>query len=118
MTLTQADVSRIESRGHKGFYRENDGGDLQLLNQLLNREGRRLFLTSTGCGVYDIRPEGCRLYPLMLEVRRDEVVHDTFCPWAAEVPVPADGEQRLRRSVADEAHEATRRRLSRDPWDR
>lgn len=113
MTLTQADVSRIEARGHSGFYRENDGGDLQLLN----RDGRCLFLTSAGCSVYDIRPEGCRLYPLMLEVRRDEVVHDTFCPWAAEVPVPADGEQRLRRSVADEVHEATRRRLARDPWD-
>ncbi|HSN55054.1 MAG TPA: hypothetical protein VLT32_10290, partial [Candidatus Sulfomarinibacteraceae bacterium] len=50
--------------------------------------------------------EGCRLYPLILDLDLDEVVRDDFCPWRDEFRFTSADERRVRRSVADEAREA------------
>jgi Fe-S-cluster containining protein len=114
MTLTEADVRRLRARGHTGFWRQTASGDLQLLN----RSGRCVFLTAHGCSVYDDRPEGCRLYPLVLDTGRDVVRHDGFCPVADRFPISAHAAAQLRRSVETEAREAARRMAGRDPWER
>ena len=113
MTLTEADVRRLGARGHAGFWRQNARGDLQLLNL----DGRCVFLTADGCSVYDDRPEGCRLYPLVLDVERDVVRHDPFCVAADRFPITREAAARLRGSVEAEEREASRRLAGRDPWE-
>ena len=113
MTLTEADVRRLRQRGHSGFWRQTARGDLQLLN----RGGRCVFLTAEGCSVYDDRPEGCRLYPLVLDTGRDVVRHDEFCPVADRFRITHQVATQLRRSVETEDREAARRLAGRDPWE-
>ena len=86
MTLTEADVGRLEAVGQRGFYFVNDDHDLQLLNV----DGHCIFLVGGRCSVHDDRPEGCRLYPLILDVGHNQVVRDTFCPHRDEFAVNPD----------------------------
>lgn len=113
MTLTEADVARLRNRGHRDFWRCNDSGDLQLVN----RGGCCVFLTDAGCAVYDDRPEGCRLYPLVLDLVSGRVERDDTCPAADRFGFGSDAAERLRLSVRTEARERDRRRLGRDPYD-
>jgi Fe-S-cluster containining protein len=105
MTLTEADVARLESLGYRGFYRENRAGDLQLLNA----RGRCVFLEDGRCVVHDHQPEGCELYPLILDADADRVVRHDFCPHADEFEIKPDAERQLRESVATERREAAAR---------
>lgn len=98
MTLTEADVAKIEAVGHRDFYFVND--DLDLL--LVNVKGRCVFLVDGLCSVHDDRPEGCRFYPLILDLSVDRVVLDGVCPWAEEFIFGQEERVQLRRSVVDE----------------
>jgi Fe-S-cluster containining protein len=110
MTLTEADVARLEAAGNRDFFFVNDDHDLQLRNV----DGHCIFLDNGLCSVHDDRPEGCRLYPLILDLSVDRVVLDTVCPWTGEFAFSLDDEVQLRRSVLDEESEgrirASRRR--------
>ncbi len=110
MTLTEADVERLRSTGARRFSRRNRDG----VPQLVNRGGRCVFLIDGQCSVYEHRPEGCRLYPLILDLDVDEVVRDDFCPWRDEFEFSVDDEHRVRLSVEAERLEAARRRRMRD----
>jgi Fe-S-cluster containining protein len=105
MTLTVEDVDRLAALGHRGFYRETADGALQLVN----RHGRCVFLRGSQCVVYDDRPEGCRLYPLILDRDIDRAVKDDFCPHGGEFEFGPEDESRLRNSVATEDTEAEER---------
>ena len=105
MTLTEADVSRLEAAGRQNFYFINDDHDLQLHNV----HGRCIFLIDGRCLAHDVRPEGCRLYPLILDMSVDRVVLDAFCPWAAEFTFTQDDRVLLRKSVVEEGNEARKR---------
>jgi Fe-S-cluster containining protein len=102
MTLTEADVARLEASGATDFMRVDHRGDLVLVN----RSGRCVFLGDRGCRVYFIRPEGCRLYPLIFDARSGRVVRDGFCPFADEFPISAADARAVRRSVEREETEA------------
>lgn len=105
MTLTEADVARLEGVGHRGFTRVTVAGDLQLRNA----GGRCVFLVDGRCVVYHERPEGCRLYPFVLDLETDRVVRDDHCPWSEEFVGGPQVEASLRASVAAEAEESRRR---------
>lgn len=107
MTLTEADVAALRSTGARRFSRRNRDG----VPQLVNRNGHCVFLVDGHCSVYEHRPEGCRLYPLILDLDLDEVVRDDFCPYADEFEFTAGDPIAVRESVAAEAREASRRRL-------
>lgn len=110
MTLENADVERLAARGHDRFCAERADGAVQLYN----RGGRCVFLGDDGrCRVYEDRPEGCRLYPLILDVVRNVVILHDDCPWATEFEVDPENERRLRASVAREEAEAAARRHNR-----
>ncbi len=102
MTLTEADVAALEATGATGFARLDDNGDLEFVN----RDGRCVFLGDDGCRVYEARPEGCRLYPLVLDLRSGMVIRDTLCPHRGEFDLELAHELALRRSVAREEAEA------------
>ena len=110
MTLTEADVARLEAAGHRGFFFVNDDHDLQLENV----DGRCVFLVDGRCSAYADRPEGCRLYPLILDLSVDRVVLDSVCPWASDFTFTQEDEVRLRRSVVEEAAEARLRKEGRE----
>lgn len=105
MTLTNEDVERLRRRGARGFIVWQDNGSIRLRNE----KGRCVFLRHDVCSVYTDRPEGCRLYPLVLSVDGDRVVHDEFCPHAEDFHLGADAETRLRESLATEEREARER---------
>ena len=101
MTLTEVDAARLEAAGKVGFFFVNDDHDLQLVNV----DGHCIFLVDGRCSVHDDRPEGCRLYPLILDLSVDRVVLDAFCPWAKDFIFTQDDRVQLRRSVTDEERE-------------
>ena len=113
MTLTVEDVERLTTLGFRAFYRENKAGDLQLVNLA----GKCIFLDGSQCSVYDHRPEGCWLYPLILEVDGNETSLDDFCPYRDEFEFDEDDARRLKESVETEDREreeriSERKRLS------
>jgi len=114
MTLTEADAARLEAVGRLRFFFVNDGLDLQLVNV----DGHCIFLIDGRCSVHDDRPEGCRLYPLILDLSVDRVVFDAFCPWAKEFSFTQDDRVQLRRSVTDEESENRIRAASRSRRER
>ena len=64
------DVERFAVRGEDGFW------------LLANVAGRCYFLDRENgrCRVYPDRPEGCRLYPLVLDEGLSEFALDDLCP--------------------------------------
>ena len=109
MTLTEADVLLLESAGHSDFVRLNSRGDLELKS----RRGRCVFLTERGCGAYEFRPEGCRLFPLILDMQSNRVIRDEYCPYWRDFPIDAARAEKLRQSVEIETAEAEKRRRNR-----
>ncbi|MGA1872091.1 MAG: YkgJ family cysteine cluster protein [Thermoplasmatota archaeon] len=74
MNLTLEDVDRISGSGKEDFYHEDT-------MQLRNVEGRCIFLSTEGrCSIYDMRPLGCRLYPLIMSLPSMEPLLDEECP--------------------------------------
>jgi Fe-S-cluster containining protein len=47
---------------------------------LRNVSGKCFFLVENRCIVYQDRPEGCRLYPLVYDVDESKFVIDDYCP--------------------------------------
>ena len=109
MTLTNADVARLEAAGRQDFCFVNDDDDLQLHNF----DGHCIFLLAGRCSVHDVRPEGCRLYPLILDLSVDRVMLDAFCPWAGEFAFTQEDRVLLRKSVVEEENEARKRTSAR-----
>jgi len=83
MILLREDIERIASLGFnaeefivysKGFYR------------LKNVDGRCVFLNPKTrlCSIYDWRPKGCRLYPIIYVIGSyfEEITVDNNCPQA------------------------------------
>jgi Fe-S-cluster containining protein len=128
MSLTLADVARLERAGWQDFFAEDDEGYLRLRTV----GGRCLFLDGEDCKVYPDRPEGCVLYPLVVYEDPDapgadracpagavpgdppdEVTGpDGFCPYSHEFRFSAGDREWLCRSVAREEQEVARRRAS------
>ncbi|NWF95072.1 MAG: YkgJ family cysteine cluster protein [Candidatus Thorarchaeota archaeon] len=80
MTLTRTDARRIDALGYRCedyMSRTEDG-----FCQLRNVDGHCYFYdpqTKT-CKIYDSRPDGCRFYPVVYDVRKRRCVVDRDCP--------------------------------------
>lgn len=108
MPLTEADIARIESLGHR---RENFCElDDESVPQLLNDGDHCVFLGKNGlCSIYEHRPEGCRLYPLVWDRDAERVVRDDFCPWNRAFKIPKESEAALIRVLQTLRDEASAR---------
>lgn len=80
MILTPSDIERIEMLGFKreDFAEIRDG-----FYRLKNVEGCCVFLRGNRCTIYDYRPIGCSLYPIVIDAETGDVVLDRECPLAA-----------------------------------
>lgn len=79
MPLTKEDIRRICEAGYnkKEFIRKLGG-----LHVLKNKAGHCVFFqpqTKT-CGIYPLRPDGCRYYPILYVVDEQECIVDNECP--------------------------------------
>ena len=107
MSLTSADVQRLEGRGLHDVCREDAEGVLRLAT---TADGHCIFLSDAGeCTVYPDRPEGCVLYPLIYYTHCGEVGLDEFCPHRHEFRFSAGDAAWLERSIATEDAEVRRR---------
>ena len=92
MPLSRVDIERISGQGYR--FRDfvvKRGKE----RHLKNNNGRCVFLGDDGCKIYSIRPEGCRLYPLVYDDNRGKVfVHD-LCPYGREFKVSRDDIENL-----------------------
>jgi Fe-S-cluster containining protein len=78
MLLSKKDIKRLENKGYspKNFVRY----DKQGYAQLKNRDGYCVFYDCKKhrCIVYDDRPTGCRVYPVIVD-EENGIVLDTIC---------------------------------------
>ena len=78
MILSKYDIEKIKKIGFKkDFFVRKDNGFFKIKN----KNGRCVFHNGKKCLIYDIRPEGCKLYPLVFSDEYDCAVVDNECPY-------------------------------------
>jgi Fe-S-cluster containining protein len=83
MPLSDEDIRRIVALGHQQVMFTVERGEIK---HLRNRRGKCIFL-GDGCTIYQDRPEGCRLYPVVYESVENRAVLDEGCPHRKEFRV-------------------------------
>jgi Fe-S-cluster containining protein len=85
MQLTEDDIKRIEKLGFKKekFVKYDSNG----FAKLKNIEGHCIFYNSfeKKCIIYEDRPIGCKLYPIIYDLQKHTVTVDQLCPSAETV---------------------------------
>ncbi len=83
MLLSSNDIALIKKDKPKylkiaSFVRKTEEG----FNQLINVKGYCVFFDSVAkmCTIYDVRPQGCRYYPLIYDSDKKLCVLDHECP--------------------------------------
>ncbi len=77
MILSNRDIETIETLGYMtGFFVSENKEWLQLKNS----HGRCVFHKGNECTIYDHRPEGCRLYPVVYDKTNKKAILDDECP--------------------------------------
>lgn len=77
MPISYKDIERIKNLGFDTdyFINEQDGW-LQLKNQ----DRRCVFHNGITCLIYENRPEGCKLYPVIYDRDKKRAIFDKDCP--------------------------------------
>jgi Fe-S-cluster containining protein len=110
MPLTLSDIERITARGHRlaEFSVEEGDGWVRLRNL---PDHRCFFLATDGrCRINDVKPEGCRLYPFIIDEETGDVFRDDFCPHRDEFVPPPGVERQVKGLLARLEAEADARR--------
>lgn len=105
MPLTDEDLKRLEKLGFKraDFTIEVDGE-----TRLKNMAKQCFFLKDGRCSIYEARPEGCRIYPLVYDIDTHKFVFDYVCPYSTEFKATRDDKDRLKRLIRRLEREASR----------
>jgi len=78
MLLSNIDIENIEQIGYNRYYfTRSKKGWLKLKN----KDGKCVFHNGKICLVYQNRPEGCELYPLIFNKESNSAVVDEDCPY-------------------------------------
>jgi Fe-S-cluster containining protein len=77
MILSYHDIETIQNMGYDyQFFVSEHNNWLQLKNN----KGRCVFHNGTQCTIYDKRPEGCTLYPVVYNKDTKSAILDSECP--------------------------------------
>lgn len=76
MLLSNDDIDRIEKYG---FSRDLFVDDVNGMLQLKNKKGFCVFHDTKKCLIYQQRPEGCKLYPVIYDADNDCAIIDKDC---------------------------------------
>jgi len=98
MPLTKADIELISSLGYKT---EDFAIKTDKEWKLKNKFGKCVFLTENGCKIYDFRPQGCRLYPLVYDEELGKPILDELCPYREEFKVEKSDIEKLLRLIKE-----------------
>ncbi|KYK28878.1 hypothetical protein AYK20_06485 [Thermoplasmatales archaeon SG8-52-1] len=78
MILSNNDIEKIQNIGYnKNFFVKRSDG----WKKLKNKNGKCVFHNGKICMIYDQRPEGCKLYPLIFNIELKSAIIDSFCPY-------------------------------------
>jgi len=78
MLLSNNDIEKIEHIGYdRNYFIKSKKGWLKLKN----KDGKCIFHNGKMCVIYDNRPEGCTLYPLIFDRENKSAVVDEDCPY-------------------------------------
>lgn len=102
MPLTENDLKDIEKLCFKrAEFTVKSEGEIRLKNR-----GRQcFFLEGERCSIYQNRPEGCRIYPLVYDVNTHKFVFDIVCPFSKEFKATREDKDRLKRLIRRLEHE-------------
>ena len=97
MPLTKAEAALLTRRTGIAIedFTWRNNGILTLLNDDKTRACFFLLTSSADihaavmCSVYDVRPQGCRTYPNVLN-KNDEAILDEGCPHKTQFPEPTE----------------------------
>ncbi len=80
MTLTRKDAERIDALGHlrKDYLVKFEDGFCQL--RLVDGFCYFYDTKTKKCTIYDSRPDGCRFYPIVYNMKKRKCVTDYDCP--------------------------------------
>jgi len=106
MPLTEDDVKRIEKLG---FKRIDFTVEVNRETRLKNRNKTCFFLEGNGCKIYEDRPEGCRIYPLIYNGDTYKFIYDPVCPHSDEFKVTRIDKDRLTRLMKKLDRESAKR---------
>jgi Fe-S-cluster containining protein len=109
MLLSYHDIEKIKKRGIDPllFIVESDGW-----LHLKNSHGRCVFHDGDKCTIYEDRPEGCTLYPVVYDADNHHAVLDEECPQRHCFPLEKPRANQLVTLIATLKHERTQRRHS------
>ena len=86
MSLTDQDITQIITAGYPpSAFIIHKEGEWRLANQQEN--GPCVFLNDEKCQIYDNRPTGCRIYPLVFNETKRQAVIDSLCPFSDEFQI-------------------------------
>ena len=78
MLISNNDIEKIEKNGYnRNYFTKSKKGWLKLKN----KDGKCIFHNGKICIIYDNRPEGCMLYPLIFNREHKSFVVDEDCPY-------------------------------------
>jgi len=78
MLLSNRDIEKIKQIGYdRNYFTKSKKGWLKLKNI----DGKCVFLSGKTCIIYENRPEGCMLYPLIYNREIKSAVVDEDCPY-------------------------------------
>ena len=97
MPITQAEAALLSRRtGMKvSDFTWSNKGVLTLMNSEVTKACMFLLTDSVEkyapgiCSVYDIRPKGCQMYPMVLDAN-DVAIIDDGCPYCKDFPLPTE----------------------------
>ena len=91
MLLTEEDVKRIAGLGFKEqFFATGSDGFKVLKN---SNQGRCVFHDGKQCTIYENRPAGCKLYPVIFDEDLNLPVKDHLCPFRDEFDISSKVKQ-------------------------
>lgn len=74
--LTQDDIERIQSQGHRDFY-----DDIGREHMMKRSKGRCVFIgRDDSCSIYELRPEVCRKFPFFKTFGLTYCRAASYCP--------------------------------------
>ncbi len=84
MLLLDEDIERITGLGYeeKFFVAKKSQAGFKVLKN--SRAGRCVFHDGTQCTIYENRPKGCKLYPIIFDEDLGLAVRDKLCPFRDE----------------------------------
>jgi Fe-S-cluster containining protein len=96
MLLLDEDVERISKLGYdEKFFVAKESQEVGFKVLKNSRAGRCVFHDGTQCTIYENRPKGCKLYPIIFDEDLGLAVRDNLCPYREEFLLTAQTKHEL-----------------------